>query len=245
MRLTRVTITGADDDVEPAQLGNLSRRYPFVEWGILFSKTREGQPRYPSFKWRQSLEQVWEQNRAMNLSAHLCGELARQTLAGREEWIGRVESTPYVRVQLNGFGRSAYDGIVGLMHTYLTRQWILQVYDDDTLAMACNLCRVRGGSHRFVILFDASGGTGTAPKKWPAPPNTWHIAYSGGITPENFASVVEGLSVLRPPGALSSPVPDTFGVDLETGARTGDKFDLEKVALILEQATHLVGVSRT
>ena len=38
MKLTRVTITGADDSVEPRALAELSEAFPFVEWGLLMSK---------------------------------------------------------------------------------------------------------------------------------------------------------------------------------------------------------------
>jgi hypothetical protein len=40
MILDRVTITGADDDVDIGDLVDLSARYPFVEWGILSSSSR-------------------------------------------------------------------------------------------------------------------------------------------------------------------------------------------------------------
>lgn len=43
MPLTRVTITGADDAVEPAELQALSHEFPFVEWGILHSYKRFGE----------------------------------------------------------------------------------------------------------------------------------------------------------------------------------------------------------
>lgn len=45
-----VTITGADDDVDPSALEDLSDEFPFVEWGILRSAKREG-PDYMRMKW--------------------------------------------------------------------------------------------------------------------------------------------------------------------------------------------------
>jgi hypothetical protein len=38
MRLKTVTITGADDAVDPEELLQIQQRYPFVEWGILLSR---------------------------------------------------------------------------------------------------------------------------------------------------------------------------------------------------------------
>jgi hypothetical protein len=34
MKITRVTITGADDKIQPEQLIDLSYKYCFVEWAI-------------------------------------------------------------------------------------------------------------------------------------------------------------------------------------------------------------------
>ena len=38
MHLTGVTITGADDNVDPGVLADISAEYPWVEWGLLISK---------------------------------------------------------------------------------------------------------------------------------------------------------------------------------------------------------------
>ena len=46
--LTTVTITGADDRVDPWELARLSEEFPHVEWGVLISTGRAGTPRYPS-----------------------------------------------------------------------------------------------------------------------------------------------------------------------------------------------------
>ena len=44
-------MTGADDSVDPKELFRISEKYPFVEWGILFSKSATGRYRYPSKEW--------------------------------------------------------------------------------------------------------------------------------------------------------------------------------------------------
>ena len=61
MKLDRVTITGADDSVDPLQLRALSLEFPFVEWGILVSHsnticTSYPKPRFPSPKWIADLQ---------------------------------------------------------------------------------------------------------------------------------------------------------------------------------------------
>ena len=48
IKLKCVTMTGADEDTDISRMIYLSRRYPFVEWGVLISATRSGQQnRYP------------------------------------------------------------------------------------------------------------------------------------------------------------------------------------------------------
>ena len=57
MQIKYVTLTGADESVEPMDLALLSDKYTFVEWGILFSQTRQGiEPRYPSYEWIEKLQ---------------------------------------------------------------------------------------------------------------------------------------------------------------------------------------------
>ena len=75
--LTRVTITGADDDVDPEALLALSREFPFVEWGILYSAKRVGTPRYPTTEWMARLPPVPK-------AFHLCGQSARDR--GHGDW---------------------------------------------------------------------------------------------------------------------------------------------------------------
>jgi len=38
MKINKITITGADDRTKISDLVQLQKDYPFVEWGILFSK---------------------------------------------------------------------------------------------------------------------------------------------------------------------------------------------------------------
>src|SRR5262245_5353667 len=76
--LDRVTFTGADDSIEPEDLAEISKQYPFVEWGILFSKSQQGTPRCPSERWLRKFAAVMIQNPAAQLSAHLCGRWVRE-----------------------------------------------------------------------------------------------------------------------------------------------------------------------
>jgi len=39
MKINKLTITGADNNNSYNKLFELQQKYPFVEWGILYSKT--------------------------------------------------------------------------------------------------------------------------------------------------------------------------------------------------------------
>ena len=66
MILDRVTMTGADDSVDPQKLVDLSARYPNVEWGILFIGGAGA--RFPTKLWVDELLKVAPPT--MNLCAH-------------------------------------------------------------------------------------------------------------------------------------------------------------------------------
>src|SRR5437867_3256069 len=76
MILDRVTITGADDSIHPTDLVALSKEFPYAEWGILFSGSRQGSPRYPTLAW---ISDLWKASGyGLQLSAHLCGKWVRE-----------------------------------------------------------------------------------------------------------------------------------------------------------------------
>src|SRR6185503_2749693 len=105
MRLDRVTITGADDSIDPKTLVRLSRRFPFVEWGILLSESSfpRGSVRFPSRAWVETLLAT-DGSSLLQLSGHLCGAWVRSACLGDHafgrDWpdVGRVA---FNRIQFN------------------------------------------------------------------------------------------------------------------------------------------------
>ena len=82
--INRVTLTGADNSIEPQQLFELSEKYPFVEWGILLSRNSMGSKRFPSLKWMNRLESLDKDyfNQEILYSGHLCGSFVKELLMG-------------------------------------------------------------------------------------------------------------------------------------------------------------------
>jgi hypothetical protein len=225
MTLYRLTITGADDSITPDDLSVLSLAYRFVEFGILLSKSREGTPRYPSRKWIERLN-----GNQCCLSGHVCGTWSRQPATLRSD-MGVTIRGLFSRYQFNGI-RAATQGFWEEL-TYLQppqtdgkyRGLIFQWDgEDDNLFL-------QGRQHSLIVapLFDLSGGTGKLPARWPTPKKVFSaIGYSGGLSPDNLRAQL--------PLIAAAAGPANYWVDMESGVRTGDRFDLERVRACLEIA---------
>lgn len=218
MKLTRVTISGADDGVAHEALYELSAEFPWVEWGLLFSRSNGGTPRYPSNDWLIK----FDEDRVHN-SLHLCGSVAREALGGRLPPFDKLPK----RIQLNGFSNFVLPELL-VARRYPQVEFILQ----------CAHSRARHKARRWhqqypnvSILDDASGGTGIySPGSFSSHFDTTPQGYAGGITEDNVVATVQLLSALPPSSTLTE---EPFWIDLENGARTSDVFDLDKVRRIL------------
>lgn len=204
-----ITFTGADDWTSIEDMQKLSAKYP-IEWGILFSPKRQGSDaRYPGGEAQSRL--LWS---GLRLSAHLCGEYGRKIMSGGSV----VDISP---VDLGCFNR-------------------LQVNHPDPVPF--ELTRFAGGwsSARAIAqtradsfprdtsvdwLFDRSGGRGEAPTAWPVHPGgTRIVGYAGGISPENIRGVMSVLEQMS----------GRYWIDMESGVRTDDRFDIEKCRAVCE-----------
>src|SRR4029077_4711069 len=184
MILDRVTITGADDRTDPAELARLSRRYPFVEWGVLIAEDEAGAPRRPSPAWRQRLAEIAAGAApSLRLSAHLEGSLSRRAmLEGSDEFFtGPYHAGIFKRIQLNGFSSVAERAPCPVIRRHPTHDFIFQVESDEAYAAA-----QRHGASRALnvgVLFDKSAGKGETPARWPEPRADLYTGFAGGIAP--------------------------------------------------------------
>lgn len=225
MILDRVTFTGADDSVDPLELVEISAAFPFVEWGILFSLSHQGQPRYPSRPWIDRLADA--ATPGMNFSAHLCGRWAREMVVEADNtWGVAYETSLFRRIQINFHGRyhHRHPHFIFLLEAHFEKQFILQCdgVNDHWVKEAAekSLC---------VPLFDTSGGKGLLPKTWPKPWKGVYCGYAGGLGPQN---VTEQLEIIRNLGGNQH-----FWIDMERRVRSADDavFDLSKVRAVLEK----------
>ena len=80
---------------------------------------------------------------------------------------------------------------------------------------------------RLHVLMDASRGTGVVPETWGAPSSLAQTfcGYAGGLGPDNIATVAAQLNARGLP----------YWLDMESGIRTDNQFDLAKARAVLEQ----------
>ncbi|RDJ35087.1 MAG: hypothetical protein DWQ19_09640 [Crenarchaeota archaeon] len=226
--LQKVTLTGADDNVDPNELLNLSLKFPFVEWGILFSPKEEGTPRYPSRKWLKSLHEVWKWSPSpspLDFSGHICGKWVRDICEGNWSILEdhREIINMFGRFQLNFHSLAAKlhqnEFIEGLKNpTFDKVQFIFQLDDINHELVAA----AKEAGVDAVPMFDISGGRGRLPSLWPK--GKGYCGYAGGLSPANLEVQLN----------LISQVTDEAWIDVESHIRSNDEFDLEKVHKFLE-----------
>lgn len=225
--LTRVTITGADDGVDPNALIELSAKYPFVEWGILMSESRRGLPRYPSETWIARLVDVTF-GEDVKLSAHFCGHIARETLGGERKWLYGA----FDRVQLNGYRELTHQFRSMAYQLPKPPEFILQARDRETLT---NAHRDAPFIPRGSVLVDPSGGRGSADTSlWSFFDQTAEsVGFAGGICVDNIEDVIGQTNRIR-----NSDMP--HWIDMESGVRVNDQFSLALVEQILRLSERFV-----
>lgn len=236
MTLSRITISGADDEVDPWDLVDLTRRFPFVEWGILVSK-RPGRPRYPTSNWLNSLADALMKGRMFPhfLSAHLCGSAAEEFCQGESSWVQSLPANTS-RLQINGCQPwpAPVDVIQNALGSRNDLELIVQVREVTDLNTALLFAEsVTTPGNRVSALFDPSGGRGLETKEWPSTPATFPLGYAGGIKPSTIESTISQI------GKRSKP----YWLDMESGVRTDDRFDLKLVREVLVRAAPYIGAT--
>lgn len=226
MKIDRITFTGADDQTDITSLQTLNNQFPLIEWGILFSKGRDGSSRYPSSEWINSLK-----GHSMNLSAHFCGWYAKSILEHQQFNLIDNLDPQFARIQLNyNFSKSTGYHLTSLLNyavSHPERSFIFQ-YNKSNKDVLYNL-RVIGLPENIHFLFDASGGRGTEIREIESPLGNSYTGYAGGINPTNAASIIEAIQM--------HPIQKDVWIDMESGVRDEqDQFSLEMIQQILNIA---------
>lgn len=225
MKIDRITFTGADDRTYSDEMAAISALYPQVEWGILFSIKKQGTPRYPTGSWITELA-----SRNLPLSAHFCGWYSRQVLEEMDYSLIDTLPSAFTRVQLNyNFSKSKDWHMPPLLDFISSRPgmaFIFQANNANAKVISMLECLCMANIH---ILHDSSGGRGIELSDLPKPFSKY-TGYSGGIHPGNFRGIAKRILGRIEP---TTPFYDFVWVDMESGVRTEEVFDLRKVMQIL------------
>lgn len=235
MKLQRVTITGADESVRISDLRQMSRRYPFVEWGILVSRSNTaasaGSPRWPGLPWVKSLQQAQAKD-GMHLALHICGGWVRDILLG-ELSMPRHLLDGFDRVQLNFHGeplRHVPELFPAAIAALGRRQVIFQVDGANGLERLRDIWKAdKDGDVDAVPLYDLSHGAGKVPTAWPSPiaPDIMQ-GYAGGLGPDNVIRELDRIATV-------TRGDHRIWIDMETNVRSNRDtiFDMGKVVEVL------------
>lgn len=234
MRLLRVTFTGANDNTDLQDLMNLHNEFPFVEWGVLVSKSQEGTARFPTRNWVRDIPK----HASGFFSMHLCGSWLRDLLMGQITFPLDFAHR-FSRMQLNFHGGDIKwdrDEFVHALASLPMREFIFQIDGNKGQEI---LAAVEDDRQSFTCcpLHDLSHGAGISPDKWPEPLNTYYEGYAGGLGPDNLTKQLTALQ-----GVVGRIQP--IWVDMETKVRSEDDlyFDLFKVRECLQIARNFISI---
>lgn len=231
MKLTLVTLTGADDSVKPIELADMSMKFPFVEWGIFVSLRHQGGFRFPSVEWIKKLLEI---DQLMNLSVHMCGAIVTDTLQGFGRAFYHYDTllSKAQRFQLN-FHAEPHSINYSLFQYLLTKYPHEAIFQCDGINDFLLENMPEETKPFCVPLFDRSHGSGVLPEFWPGTDSikAKRYGYAGGIGPDNI------LSVLRSIEKVVSGDTEIW-VDMEAKLRKDNDsvFSMQKVQQVLEQA---------
>jgi hypothetical protein len=188
MKIEKVTITGADNDVDPEALIQISQEFPEVEWGFVLSKKQESNPRYPSHSWLRKLLSAVEAAYLTGASSdgkyffracgHLCGSWMRDAMAGN--WSVLDDRSDIIRI-FDRFQLNLGEDSKRIDPTVFVRSLTRRALQHKSIILQWKLGLGSAGDHHIhkIItspgtnvypLFDSSGGQGIVPKHWPSQP---------------------------------------------------------------------------
>jgi phosphoribosylanthranilate isomerase len=230
MKINKLTITGADDKVHQSELISLSKEYNFIEWAILFTKTKIGEPRYPTEKYIDTLIN----DSRFKLAAHFCGWYAKQVLEESNfELISKLPDN-FERVQLNyNFKHSTgydLDKLLEFAKSNQSRAIILQYNKSNEEVLKEFATKDLPSNIHF--LYDSSGGNGKEIERIGTSIGNQYTGYAGGITPDNVEKIC---NMIQDDGEQV----ETW-IDLESGVRTNNEFDLIKAVQIIETVNKFI-----
>ena len=233
MKIRFATVTGADDKTSIDSMVRIRNRYPFVEWGILFSPKRIGESRYPSSEW---LEKLKDKGSSMRISAHICGVYSQELLTtgicdalSTNTAIDKVGAFYRVQLNFNSSKHTVSEKFYRNLRISAIHGTVILQYNDSNCELNSEVISKGIG---VSFLYDSSGGLGVLEKQWKPPVGNFFTGYAGGLTPDNLEEELKKIEAVVGDNEI--------WIDAETGLRTNDTLDLDKVLTYLQIASKYV-----
>ena len=159
----------------------------------------------------------------LNLSCHVCGSFAREVI--NNNWNPLIQLAHhhfdiFQRCQVN-IGTTDPTTKTPFVRPYVTlKELIIQQKSENDLLL---FDTIKDRSYMSVLL-DASGGCGIDTPIKPFFRQGLKVGYAGGMNPDNVGDKLY---------QLLCEAEGDFWIDMESGVRTDDKFDLNKVYKVL------------
>jgi hypothetical protein len=231
--LNKVTVTGADDSIDPASLIPIQKKFPHIEFGILLSRSQMGRRRFPSKAWLNRLVAANFTSK-LNLSGHICGQWVDDFLTGYMVDLDQIApglSEVFSRFQINTHAQphQCDSGLPDVLNHLQSRgQTVIFQLDGADGSTIAKEAVSHGWSDKIAGLFDLSHGAGILPESWPMPIAGLPCGYAGGLSPDNVAAQLLRIEQVSSCGTW---------IDAETHLFDARGFSLEKVESFLEAAT--------
>lgn len=195
-----VTFVGIDRRTDFNRCQHLSAFFP-IEWGVLIGGDNNKE-KYPDKETCRNFSET----KGLRRSVHLCGQIGKDVL------LDKVYPF-WSKYRFNSFQINAISYEMDTIASFQQRvnaNVIIQFRDDEF--------PTKGYFPPWVFpLHDKSGGRGIVPSYRPEQPAGYRIVgYAGGIKPDNVAETVNSIKAYN------------YWLDIESGIRTGDWFDLDK-----------------
>lgn len=215
--MIKVSFIGIDRKTDISRLLKIAEKYKEVEFGFLCSDTitnTDTNNRYPKLILLQLLK-----NKNINLSLHVCGRLARTVCkTGNLDEVKKFVG-PYFdmfdRIQLNVVGSKMKEFITNtygkqiIIQTNLNEPKSKETYEKFRVAKLENI----------VFLSDNSGGKGLD-VDFDYFEGVDYQGFAGGLNPNNILEKKEEIDIIWK---------KDYWLDMESGVRTDNWFDLDKV----------------
>ena len=227
--IERVTITGADNSVNPKELLGLTLLYPFEEWGILLPFSQyEGIRRFPNKQWLTYLLQLRQESsdtENIRLSAHICPPYSMDIIQyGNMDEIFKeldLDISHFGRIQLNVHGLP----VPSYCSAFI--DWCKTVPQEVILQADGINDWITRGVPNISVLYDTSSGAGEFSNEWANHSQAEKpFGYAGGLNLDTLPiALIEW---------LKEDTSKSFWIDLETGVRQGGLFDTSKAQAVLD-----------